>query len=51
LSVKNKGKLFFSIAIDETVLEHTPRVKDTFSVCSGYVMEVVETLEFFVETI
>jgi hypothetical protein len=51
LSVKNKGQLFFSIAIDETVLEHTPRVKDTLSVCSGYVAEVVETLEAFSETI
>lgn len=51
LSVKNEGKLFLSIAIDDTVLEHTPRVKDTLSVCSRYVVEVVETLEAFVKKV
>ncbi len=51
LSVKDKGKLGFSIAIDQTMLEYTPRVQDTFPLCSRLIVEVVETLEAFVETI
>ena len=51
LNVKNKGELHFDIAIDETVLAHTPRVEDTFSTCSRMVSEVVQSLENFVETI
>jgi hypothetical protein len=51
LSIKNKGKLAFDIQIDEAMLAYTPRVKDTFSICSRLVLEVVETLEAFTETI
>jgi len=51
LSIKNKGKLRFGIAIEETMLEYTPGVQDTFSVCSRLILEVVETLEAFVETV
>ena len=51
LSVKNKGKLGFSIAIDETMLDYTPRVQDTFAMCSRLILAVVETLEAFVETV
>ena len=51
LSVRNEGKLFFSIAIDETMIEYTPRVQDTFSICSRTILDVVQSLEAFVETI
>jgi hypothetical protein len=51
LSVKDKGKLFFSIAIDETMFEYAPRVQDSFSIYSRMILEVVESLEAFVETI
>jgi hypothetical protein len=51
LSVKDKGKLFFSIAIDETLFAGAPGVQDTFSMHSRMILEVVQSLEAFVETI
>lgn len=51
LNVKNKGQLAFSIAIDEAMLDYTPRVQDTFSICSRHILRIVETLEAFSETI
>ncbi len=51
LSVKDKGKLFFSIAIDEAMFEGAPRIQDTFSIYLPMILEVVQSLEAFVETI
>ncbi len=51
VKVRDKGNLFFEVSFDETVIEYGPRVKDTLRIYSRFILQVIETLEAFIETI
>jgi len=51
LNIKDKGNLSLDITFDDTLIDYAPRVDGTLSIYSRFIVEVVKTLEAFVETV
>lgn len=51
LNIKNKGKLTLNITFDNTLIEYAPRVEGTLSIYSRFILQIVETLESFLQTV